>query len=119
MPEQLDLQPLFDAITHDYWRFSASTLRLVGGEADTVVHKERVAKFRDGLSASVGKKYIRIMKDGSAWGFVVATDDDKKFKRGDILKAAGWSTPARNRARGNVLDGDFSWVKWTGPEYLR
>ena len=25
--------------------------------------------------------------------------------------------PARNKARGNVIDGDLSWVRWTG-EYL-
>ena len=29
---------------------------------------------------------------GGVWGFVVNTDDDKKFKRGDILKAQGWNT---------------------------
>ncbi len=53
------------------------------------------------------------------WGFIVKTDTDKKFRKGDILKAASWAAPARNKARGNILEGDFSWVRWTGPEYLR
>jgi hypothetical protein len=51
------------------------------------------------------------------WGFI-QKEDDKKFRAGDILKAASWAAPARNKARGNVLDEDFSWVRWTGPEYL-
>ena len=44
--------------------------------------------------------------------------DDQKFKAGDLLKAASWAAPARNKARGNILKGDYSWVRWTGPEYL-
>ena len=55
---------------------------------------------------------------GCVWGFVVNTDDDKKFRKGDILKAAGWNAPARNKARGNVVDGDYN-IQWTGPNYLR
>ena len=68
-----------------------------------------------------GRKYLKIVKQmGSqeiVWGFIVKKDD-KKFRAGDILKAASWAAPARNQARGNILDGDFSWVRWTGPEYL-
>ncbi len=48
---------------------------------------------------------------------VVNTDNDKKFKKGDLLKAAGFNAPARNAARGNVLEGNFQ-IRWTGPEYL-
>lgn len=120
MPNAIDLQPLFDAIVADYARFNENSLRALGagyGYPDRVA--ERTEAFRSKLSATVGAKYIRIVSGGSAWGFVVNVDDDKKFARGDILKCAGWSTPARNRARGNVLTGDLSWVRWTGPEYLR
>ena len=45
--------------------------------------------------------------------FVVATDKDAKFKKGDILKAAGWAAPARNFARGNILEGSYA-INWTG-----
>jgi hypothetical protein len=54
---------------------------------------------------------------GSVWGFVVNTDDDVRFKKGDVLKPAGFNAPARNAARGNVLEGGFS-ISWTGPHYL-
>ena len=69
-----------------------------------------------------GSKYIKIVRSDSqdmVWGFIVKTDTDKKFRKGDILKAASWAAPARNKARGNILEGDFSWVRWTGPEYLK
>ena len=48
------------------------------------------------------------------WGFVVNTDDDAKFIRGDILKAAGYASPARNFPRGNIVAGGYK-VCWTGP----
>ena len=63
-------------------------------------------------------KYIKIISNRSAWGFIVNTDDDKLFKKGDLLKCAGYAAPARNKARGNVLEGGFA-IRWTGPAYLR
>jgi len=81
-------------------------------------------EFREKFMVNVGQKYIKIgrksdhnNKMGSVWGFVVNTDDDAKFKRGDLLMAAGFSKPARNAPRGNVLDGGFN-IRWTGPLYL-
>ena len=77
------------------------------------------AEFVDEWVITPGSKYIKILRDngGSAWGFVVNTDTDKKFKKGDILKCAGYSAPARNKARGNVLEGNYP-INWTGPLYL-
>ena len=76
-------------------------------------------EFAEGFVVKKGSKYVKIMtrNGGSAWGFVVATDNDKKFKKGDLLMCAGWAAPARNAARGNVLDGGFA-INWTGPLYL-
>lgn len=72
------------------------------------------------FTAQLGRKYAKIIKDDgqkSVWGFVQLVDD-KKFRKGDILMAAGWQGPARNKARGNVLDETFNMVRWTGPDYL-
>lgn len=78
-------------------------------------------KMLRSLNIESGRKYHKVTNNVSGqtmvWGFVVK-EDDKKFSAGDILKAASWSAPARNKPRGNILDGDFSWVRWTGPEYL-
>jgi len=64
-----------------------------------------------------GRKYVHIIskddnqRSSHSW---VMLEDDKKFKRGDILKSAGWKAPARNFARGNVLTGDYKTIKWAG-----
>ena len=81
---------------------------------------EDVDIFRQSLTIEEGRKYLKIVKklgeQSMVWGFVVKGDDDKKFQKGDILKAASWASPARNQARGNIF-GFFD-VRWTGPLYL-
>jgi len=81
-------------------------------------------EFANSFMTKQGQKYIKIGTKniatgemGSVWGFVVNTDNDVKFKKGDVLKPAGFNAPARNGARGNVLEGGFS-INWTGPLYL-
>ena len=76
---------------------------------------ERVDKFRNELSVKTGRKYAKILTDRSVWGFV-QLEDDAKFKKGDILMAAGYNAPARNKPRGNIFDGYQ--IQWTGPNYL-
>ena len=90
---------------------------------DTEVARKMRLEFATGIEVSYGKKYIKIItgKHGgnrSVWGFIVNTDFDNKFKKGDLLKAAGWAAPARNAARGNILKGGYV-INWTGPLYLK
>jgi hypothetical protein len=74
--------------------------------------------------SSGGGKYVRInhknRKFGgeSAWGFISLVDNPTKgFKKGDLLKAAGYNTPAKH-ARGNILNGDAKYDKYS-PTYLK
>jgi hypothetical protein len=81
------------------------------------VSDEMKAEFKEKWVIKKGSKYIKISTGGSAWGFVVNVDDDKKFKKGTLLKCAGYSSPERNGSRGNGLEGGFP-INWTGPLYL-
>jgi len=66
---------------------------------------------------SQGKKYIKVVQDTGVFCFIVK-EDFKHFKKGDILKAAGYNKPALNSPRGNVLTGNYP-IQWTGPLYLK
>ena len=107
LEEGIDI--LMQAMVDDYTGFMPP---------DDKVRNEMNAKFKDGLSFTVGSKYIKIFSEGGrVSAFIVKTENDKKFKKGDILKPAGWAAPARNAARGNILDGGYP-INWTGPLYL-
>lgn len=64
-----------------------------------------------------GKKYLRIVSEhgGSRSVHCFVHRDN-----GDVLKAAGWSAPAKH-ARGNIYDdkNGVGSMRWTGPAYLR
>jgi hypothetical protein len=107
------IHELMNTIKSDYYRYTSRN----GKIELTEINKRMIDEFNANISYSVGKKYIKILTGHSVWGFVMK-EADKQFKAGDILKAAGWATPARNKARGNILEQNFSWVKWTGPAYL-
>ena len=109
-----DLETLLNKIINDYYVY---TLRGRNETELTEVNRKMISEFNKSLSYTDGKKYIKIIQNNSVWGFIVKETDDK-FKRGDILKAASFAAPAKNKARGNIVEQDFSWVRWTGPEYL-
>lgn len=50
------------------------------------------------LTATKGRRYIRVVKESSVYCFVDKTN-------GDVLKAAGWKAPAKH-ARGNIFNED-------------
>ena len=112
---QNEMIQLLETIKAEYTRFMTRNGKLT----ELANHqKDMIVEFDLGLDYTVGKKYIKVISNRSVWGFIVNTDTDKKFKKGDILKAAGWNAPARNAARGNIVDGNYS-VCWTGPHYLK
>ena len=109
-----EMTTLIENIKEDYLAWTARCANAKGCVTLTETNKKMIAEFDEGISYKAGTKYIKITREhGGVWGFVVNTDNDKKFKKGDILKAAGYAAPARNFARGNILeDGYIS--RWTG-----
>ena len=97
---------------NDYIRMSTS-----GGKELTGYSKEQVDNWDNKTRVSEGKKYIKIVQDTGVFAFVMK-EDSGRFKKGDILKAAGYNKPALNSARGNVLTGNYA-IQWTGPLYLK
>jgi hypothetical protein len=61
----------------------------------------------------IGRKYIKVTTNNSVHSFIVIKETDK-FKIGDILMAASYNAPATNFSRGNILENDFSLIRWTG-----
>ena len=75
---------------------------------------------RVNITIKPGRKFIKIIRDNSVWGFVAKSDGMHKgvpMKTGDVLKAAGWASPAKH-TRGNIFDGKQNYFSWTGPNYL-
>jgi hypothetical protein len=102
------LDKLSAKINADFCKFMGN---LKEGDYDR--NKARIREFNSQLQFKIGKKYIKFTSGRSVWGFVMLEDDDK-FMKGDILKPAGFSTPARNFARGNILNGQFGSIQWMG-----
>ena len=96
----------------DYIRMSTS-----GGKELEGYSKEQVEQWDNKTKVSEGKKYIKIVQDTGVFAFVMK-EDSGRFKKGDILKAAGYNKPALNSPRGNVLTGNYA-IQWTGPLYLK
>ena len=96
----------------DYVKWST-----LGGKELSGYSKEQVDNWDNKTSVRNGKKYIKIVQDTGVFCFI-AKEDFKHFKKGDILKAAGYNAPALNSARGNVLTGNYA-IQWTGPLYLK
>ena len=96
----------------DYIRMSTS-----GGKKELVGYsKEQVDNWDSKTKVTFGKKYIKVVQDRGVFAFVMK-EDSGRFKKGDILKAAGYNKPALNSARGNVLNGNY-YIQWTGPLYM-
>ena len=73
------------------------------------------------LKLNKGRKFIKVIEGNRVWGFVAKVDGVHKgvpMLKGDILKAAGWSQPAKH-SRGSIFDSEMhKSFSWTGPNYL-
>jgi len=76
------------------------------------------AESNFGIDYQRGRKFLKVIKE--SWGsksvhsFICIKEHDQ-WKVGDILKAASWAQPAKNFARGNVLNpSSYSSHRWTG-----
>ena len=113
-----EMEALLDFMRHDYDRWSDRGVRI--SRTPSEVCEKMAENYAKGLRVVEGSKYLKVVGTGGCGSsvsvkmFVVNTDKDKYFRRGDILKPAGWKAPARNFSRGNVLDGTFDRVTWTG-----
>ena len=89
------------------------------------IHKDYVKwcngrnMLHEDLYLKPGRKFIKVIRGGSVWGFVAKEDGINKglpMKCGDVLKAAGWSAPAKH-TRGNIFNKNQDYFRWTGPDY--
>ena len=106
-----EIERVLESMREDYKRWNRNG-KTYGRSA------EMEKDYCNGLEVTEGSRYWKIISDKhgsrSVCGFIVKAGD-KKFREGDMLKAAGWAAPARNFARGNVLDGrGVDNVRWTG-----
>ena len=108
MKEALDR--VFESMKADYARFMP-----LNDEIQTEMREE----YNSSISYDVGRKYIKIVKGGSVHSFIVNTESDKKFAYGDVLMAACWAAPARNKARGSIFNESDIKTRlcWTGVKY--
>ena len=102
------LQPYLQAIRADY-----AACKLRGDHANSPWIAEMIAKFNTDLRYEIGNRYVKVITGTSVHSFICMTDMGK-FCKGDILMAASWKAPAKNKARGNVLLGHYPTVQWTG-----
>ena len=118
-----EIEKVLEAMREDYKRWSMMT-RTVHQNVEEFnraieIREEMTEEYCNGLEVTEGSRYWKIISNDRGGGMSVkgfiAKAGDKKFREGDMLKPAGWAAPARNFARGNVLDGrGVNEVRWTG-----
>ena len=76
------------------------------------------------IKIDVGKKYIKVLRDGSVHSFICIEDikcKKRMYKSGDILKANSWTSPSTTTpARGNIFNEDngLNGVSVYGARYI-
>ena len=104
-----EINNYLDSIQDDYKNFVTRA-----GILNDSGQNDRIKEFNDNLTISFGQKYIKVINKGSVHSFIVNTDKDVKFQKGDVLMAASWKAPARNFARGNLFTPATIKARWMG-----
>ena len=113
MFEMKNLDLYINHILNDYKAFMNPDNR--DGESAKEVALEMIDQFK--IEVDKGSKYLKIVTNNGTQRSVhsfICIRDMGKFTSGDILKPASWAAPARNFARGNLFQGDFSKIRWMG-----
>jgi len=113
-----NLEAYVNHIREDYRQWMS---RCSAADQDSVrdrIRQEMIEEFVSNVRVEEGKKFLKVItgKPGNNVGvhsFIVKKTEGK-FVEGDILKAASWNAPAKNFARGNILEKTFGRVRWTG-----
>ena len=121
---RMEIEKVLETMREDYKRWTMAT-RTVHQNVEEFnraidIREKMTEEYCGGLMVEENRRYWKIIGTNgggtsrSVKGFICKAGD-KKFREGDMLKAAGWAAPARNFARGNVLDGSgIDNVSWTG-----
>tara|TARA_Y100000741_G_scaffold313077_1_gene257890 strand:+ start:511 stop:885 length:375 start_codon:yes stop_codon:yes gene_type:complete len=112
------LDSLMSSIKKDYagWGSDIDSL----DEPQKSIRLKMIDEFNNSINVRSGRKFDKVVSNGSVWGFVAKTDGVLKgipYFVGDVFKAAGWRAPAKH-VRGSIFSSKTNWFSWTGPRYL-
>ena len=112
---------LLVGISKDYDNWSGLNRDWFASDESMKEIKEASAvKFKKNLYVKSGRKFDKVMKGTSVWGFVAKKNGVHKgitYFVGDVFKAASWRGPAKH-VRGSIFSDNTDWYAWTGPNYL-
>ena len=89
-------------------------------EPSKSIRLKMIDEFNRNLDIRSGRKFDKVVSNGSVWGFVAKTNGVLKgipYFVGNVFKAAGWRAPAKH-VRGSIFSSETNWYSWTGPNYL-
>ena len=89
-------------------------------EPSKSIRLKMIDEFNNSIEVRSGRKFDKVVSNGSVWGFVAKTNGVLKgipYFVGDVFKPAGWRAPAKH-VRGSIFSSETNWFSWTGPRYL-
>jgi hypothetical protein len=104
-------------IDYQMWCIHSST----DANAISEHSKKELNEWQSKIKIMYGKKFIKVIRENGVFAFVckdAVSGPFGSFKKGDVLMPASFNRPALNKARGNVLTGNYP-IQWTGPLYLK